>query len=422
MDYIFTHFSTILEFVRIYIIAKSFSQNSLLPRKQDFAGCILILLPSFLLPDNYPILLWIVGQILYMYYIIHFIKDNLLNGLNLFCVSYGVNILLEFGVYTVSSLFSFSDTRFIPVLGNVLALFITILIFRFTACRQFYSFLIQAAIPYRLLFVNSYFLLVTLLLFYKINSHLFYKNLVYWLVITAILLISNICILYYDRKLFEKRQEIYSYKKNLPIYQSLIEEIRASQHEFSNRIQHFQRLPYVCKDYNSLCQALLKNTSACSKPLHNYPLLQINMPLLAATLYCLSSQAMQQDIFIVFNIGAFELESRASEYQLADFVSILTQNAIEACAENDKIYIRITCVNKRFGFEIRNRVQRHYRMEEINQFFQKKFTTKTEKSQGVSHGYGLYTLLQEVNKLDGIVSAECIEHCGTYWVIFRLEV
>ena len=64
--------------------------------------------------------------------------------------------------------------------------------------------------------------------------------------------------LYYDQQLFQKQQELLSYQKELPVYQSLVDSIRANQHEFSNRLQYIQNLPRVCKDYESLCQAIKK--------------------------------------------------------------------------------------------------------------------------------------------------------------------
>ena len=418
------HISSILEFFYIVIIAKSLSKQSFVPNLKDVVGCLIIIYIYVFIPDKNSAMLWITGQLFYLIYIANFTKDSILNRINLYCISYGIAILLNFFMYTILCLFLPIDTWYISILGNVGCLFLVILLFRFTICKQLYEFLCNARLPYKLLMLNSYILLIILLLFYKMNSNHFYVNLIYWLTIAFVIIFANVCILYYDHQLFQKQQEVITYQKNLPIYQALVDSIRANQHEFSNRIQYIQKLPYFCKDYDSLCQSLLKTSSSYCKPLQHYALLQMDMPLLAATLYALSSQAEQKGIHVVFNIGAFHLVSHAPEYQLTDFISILTHNAIEASREGDKLYVQVNTHKNRLQFEIRNPVLRLFSPSEISQFFHKGYSTKEPKNKitNTPHGYGLYSLLENVTKLNGSVGAECIVHKDTFWIIFRLEV
>lgn len=423
MDFFLEHLPTILEFIGIAIIVKSLCKHSLLPTVYDIGILCVVYLISFI-PDDYPFVLWIVGSITYFIYITWSTKKTILESLNLYFLCMGSMVLLNFLTYTMISLLLSPNVWYMPLLGNVCLIIFTIILFRFTICKQLYEFLCQAKLPYKLLFWNTYILLMVLLLFFKIDASDFYINLVYWLAITIVLLIANICIMYYDRELFKKRQELTSYEKNLPIYQSLIDEIRSNQHEFSNRIQHFRKLPYVCKDYDSLSQALLKYSSSYCKPLQNYALLQIDMPLLAATLYSFACQAAQRNITLTFNIRTFHLTSGVPEYQLADYVSILTQNAIEASKEGDRIYICISSDQDRFQFEIRNPSLQLVSPSDIKHFFQKGYTSKPNewKEDGSTHGYGLYFLHQNITNSGGMIGAECMEHAGKYWIIFRLEI
>lgn len=423
MNFLLELLPPILEFIGIAIITKSLCQKSLIPTVYDisFLCCIYVL---SLIPDTYPILSWMIGIIAYFLYIAFSVKKTFLERLNLYFLSYGSVILLNFLTYSIISLFLSPDVWYMPLLGNTCLVTVAFILFRFTICKQLYEYLCQAKLPYKLLLSNTFVLLTLLLLFFKLNEFDFYINLIYWLTIAIILLIANICILYYDRELFKKRQELASYEKNLPIYQALIDEIRSNQHEFSNRIQHFQRLPYVCKDYDSLSKALIKYSGSYYKPLQNYTLLQIDMPLLAATLYSFACQAAQKNITLTFNIRSFHLTSSVPEYQLADYVSILTQNAIEASKEEDRIYICISSDQNRFQFEIRNPSLLPVSPSDIERFFQKGYTSKLIKTQknGSPHGYGLYSLLQNVTTAGGMVGAECMEHTGKYWIIFRLEI
>lgn len=423
MTFLLEQFPMILEFIGFAIIAKSLCEQSLLPSVQDIGMLLLVFVISFI-PTSYPVALWVIGIIFYGIYIASACKGNLWEKLNLYFISYGSMVLLNFLTFAGISLFFSPDVWYMPIAGNTISILLAILLFRFTICKKLHRFLCQAKLPYKLLLTNTYFFLILLLFFYKINTNDFYLNLIYWSVIIFVLLMANICILYYDQKLFQQRQEIDSYEKNLPIYQSLIDEIRANQHEFSNRIQHFQKLPHVCKDYDSLSHALLKYSASYCKPLHNYALLQIDMPLLAATLYSFSCQADQNNITLTFQISTFHLSSSIPEYQLVDYVSILTQNAIEASKEGDRVYICISSDQNRFQFEIRNPSSRLLLPADIKRFFQKGYTSKENTNQALSsrHGYGLYSLRQNITRLGGMIGAECVEHSEKYWIIFRLEI
>ena len=53
----------------------------------------------------------------------------------------------------------------------------------------------------------------------------------------------------------------------------------------------------------------------------NYPLLQINMPLLAASLYSMASHAQEKGIALQFDIVNAVLESHAPEHELTDYIT-----------------------------------------------------------------------------------------------------
>ena len=44
-------------------------------------------------------------------------------------------------------------------------------------------------------------------------------------------------------------------------------------------------MTHFYSDYTSLCEAICQHTAKYTEPLQNYPLLQINMQLLAASMY-----------------------------------------------------------------------------------------------------------------------------------------
>lgn len=414
-----------LEFACVYYAFKSFLQCSLKPEKYDFIALLSILLSYTLLPaDNAP-LAWLTGQIIFFLYITFSYCKNFLNGLLLFCLSIGIIAMIQFlSAWMIKCIPTLYNGAVQSIFGNVTTLIFALLLFCLKPIKDFYFKVLHSALPYRLILINTYLIVVFTVLLFKLRPSQLYTNIGIVLIVTLFLALANICLLYYDQKVYMQNQELLSYQKNLPIYESLINEIRGTQHEYSNRIQNLQTLAETCTDYHSLQAALRQYTQSYSKPLHAYPLLQIDMPLLAATLYNLASRAEQKNISIHFDISSKHLCSQATEAQLADFASVLTQNAIEACSASDHIYVHLLSENNNVNFEIRNPVNHFYSTEDISKFFQKDFTTKENilKADTVPHGLGLYHLLKQINKLHGKLGADCIEYNDKYWIIFRLKI
>ncbi len=168
----------------------------------------------------------------------------------------------------------------------------------------------------------------------------------------------------------------------------------------------------------------------------NYPLLQINMPLLAASLYSMASHAQEKGITLQFDIISATLSSHAPEHELTDYITILTQNAIEACKEGDTIYALLDSKDGTVRYEIRNPVPAMISPDEIGNFFKRGYSTKQTqtgsdaasgqadsaayKQAGDKRGLGLYYLQTNVTKAGGSIGADCVDYDGTYYMIFRL--
>ena len=221
--------------------------------------------------------------------------------------------------------------------------------------------------------------------------------------------ILHACILYYDQRSQNDRRQLESYQQNLPIYESLITEIRSKQHEYTNRIQALSSLGHTCGDYDELLDALDRYAKEYSRPLQAYPLLLIDKPLLAASLYSLASHAEAEGIRTQFVVDDTEIRSIATEVQMADLTGALLQNAIEASQPGDHIHVWMHSDGQRLDFEVRNPVPSPLSQEEVNQFFQLGYSTKNRASDDTSpHGLGLHQVSVLCNKLGGQITASCI--------------
>lgn len=426
MENLNTLLITFSEFLCIYFIVRKQIHQNLLPKAEDMFSFLCILLIIGEASADFPFLSWLLGQLIYLTYIwLVYKRKNPVSGALLFSVTYILAAMLQFVTAALMSILPFTiPEAALPYVGNLLTLLLAVLLHLIPPVCNLYERISHAAKPYRFIMINTYIVLFIIMLVLKLNPTDLFSNTSVILSAVLFLVAANACILYYDQKLNARNQELVSYQKNLPIYKSLIDDIRASQHEYSNRLQSLRFLTETCKTYEELREALNKYTEDYSHPLHAYPLLLIDKPLLAASLYNLALRAEEVPVTIQFDVVAHRLQSHASESVVADLTCILLQNAIEACKPGDSIYVHLSSDNGRTRFEVRNPSAVHYSVSEINSFFRKDYSTKKDRSKedGLNHGLGLHHLLKEVQKYDGTIGADCILFHEVEWVVFCLTI
>ena len=446
METLITIFNTSCCFFTASYIAKTYLHQSCKPRKVDFPVLMLLVLACTFLPHPNGIFLWAFSNLVYLLYICHLDhKDSLPNRFLFFCLVHSTMLLIE-GIFSVPLLLLLRLVHLPDVLStsmlNLLLMLFILFLLRHTKLKNLFNTVKNASLPFRIIVINSYLVLLFVLLFFKFHDFVVYQNTVApyiysYCALGIFLVLINVWILSYDHRTRLQQQEIKSYQKNLPIYDSLIHEITDNQHKYMDRLQSFSDLPDVYKDYDTLSAALKAYTKEYENPMRYYPLLQINMPLLAASLYSMASHAQEKGIALQFDIVNAVLESHAPEHELTDYITILTQNAIEACKAGDTIYALLDSKEGSVRYEIRNPVPAMISPEEIGNFFKRGYSTKqtqagsdaaskqassdaTSKQADDKRGLGLYYLQTNVTKSGGSVGADCVCYEGSYFIIFRL--
>lgn len=420
-----SYLPSFLEFICFYFTTKTFQKASYKPQKNDILFCFIITSLIGTIPDSYSVLLFILGQLLLLVYTIISLKKSKINGIILYILSLGTVAIIQLSLSIIFTLFHISMTSsFMNIVGNVLTLLGLFLLLFFTKLKELYQTIIQSAKPFRLIFINTILFFLCTIIIWKLFPRARFYTYGGITFILLILIATNACILYYDQKMQSQKQELDTYKKNLPIYEALITEIRASQHAYTNRLQTIQNMTHLYSDYDSLCEAICDHTTEYRKPLQAYPLLQINMPLLAAALYHQYCVAQQRQIEMHFNITTTKLQSKFGEPKIADWICILTENAIEACNPGDSIYVDLSSEQGEIHFEIRNPVPKHFSIKEIQNLFTKYYTTKSTdiKKDDTPRGLGLYSLMHDLKRTTGWVGAECVAYNGGFWMVFRLNL
>ena len=434
-------FNPILETSAGIFVIKTQSHRSLRLRFSDFILYLSMILTLLLFSSDHPVFMWVFGLLLYFVYIFVTVEDTALNRFLLFMLTHGSIFLLQcilLGImYFIFRIKAFNGTG-ISLLGNFLTFVSAVLFFQMPFAKHLFDHVKQASFLLRILVLNTYLVVLFCLAFFKIYPKQIYEILSLVITLLTLLAAINIWILYYDQRTRLQQQEIDSYQKNMPIYDSLIQEIRANQHEYANHLQSLANLSVMYKDYDSLSRALQSYSLEFSNPMANYPLLQINMPLLAASLYSMASHAQEKGITLQFDIVNAVLESHSPEHELTDYITILTQNAIEACKAGDTVYALLDSKDGAVRYEIRNPVPAMISPEEIGNFFKRGYSTKqtqsgsdaasgradsaASKQAGDKRGLGLYYLQTNITKSGGSVGADCVCYEDSYFIIFRLTL
>ena len=421
------YFCILLEFFCTFLLIKSFQGKTLAVELSDVLFLI-VQVTAGPVPDEeiYLILGLFWGQLVYFTYSFLQTGKKLIPTIFLHCVT----TLFLYIVQGASSLLLYPVMSILPIdclppIGSIITLVIILIVRRLVPCATMYQRILNGNFPIKFLILNSYLVGLLITLFYKTHMRDVYEYIVLIFATILLMIFVNVCVFYYENQLREQKKALLAYEKNRPIFETLIEDIRSNQHEFNNQIQSIAMLANVCDTYESLRDSLLKYTAEYNTGQRAYPLLTLNLPLIASTLYNLSAMAENKGIKILFNIPGSNIQCRVSEHIVVDFLHILTQNAIEATEPDKEIYITLLNQDDRFFFEVQNPVEKYIPVDEISNFFQKGYSTKTEEDSpkpenATPHGYGLSELLSRVDKLHGTVSADCVFNEDCHWMIFSL--
>lgn len=415
----------LLDFVIIYLLSHFWVKKSLKPSLIDLASAILLIIIDYFTNES-PINSLLFTQVFIIIYISLFVASNHWDGI----ILSSITIMTAFAAQVAAALLlvvilkdsGLLNSEYMGILGDSITILIILLLFRFTKIKGLFSHILASKSIYKLILIYTYSISLLVLFWAKTDIRIIYNSIYPLAIVFILLILSNIVVLFYDRKISQKESELDHYKKNLPIYESLIHEIRSNQHEYSNRLQSMESLTVTCSTYEELVSALKDYTREYDKPLFALPLLKINMPLLAASLYNQAARAQSRGIHVQFDVTSTELESTVTETNLTDYATIILQNAVEACKAEDSIYVLISSENGKTSVEVRNPSAKKYTIDEINQFFENGYTTKTSTEKNHSRGKGLYMLRKELAQKGAYLSADCTEFEGDYYTSFKIIV
>lgn len=265
------------------------------------------------------------------------------------------------------------------------------------------------------LIIASY-LLVDLYLSHTLNV----KVMVLFVIAFSVIIFGFLDWLQNYAALRRQEQELMIYKLYIKPMEELTKDIRARQHEFDNHMNAILNMHVTIDSYEELvkaqsayCKGIYGDKSRC-----NPVLLRISDKILAGFLY---SKIISAPAYIDIDIQVLsqEIVTPVSEHALVEIIGTLTDNAFEAATpEKNKVEMVLDAHNDKLIFAIKNQAG-NLTMGEISHFFEKGYTTKTNRE---GRGLGLYQANQIAKRHKGEITVELSGQENEQEICFRVEI
>ena len=211
------------------------------------------------------------------------------------------------------------------------------------------------------------------------------------------MIIINICYFVglYKKNNKKKKSEL---KQSInPLIQDLIDEMKASEHEYKNHLNILYCMIQVCKEdeLRERAKKYIGNVFENKNLLGN--LSYIDNTVLKGILLSKINQAEKNEIKCTYKIDSQLEDIQLDDSELTVVLSNLLNNAIEAASKSEKKYIDIftTYKNGKHIIKIVNSVS-NFTEDMVPNISKIRFSTK-----GTGRGYGLYNIKKIVNKYKG---------------------
>ncbi len=208
--------------------------------------------------------------------------------------------------------------------------------------------------------------------------------------------------LYVERKQTTREQELRDSIKYIPILENIIKSLREERHNYNNHIQTLCSLPYICDNYESLCNELKKQSESLSSASPIQYATAIPNKTLAALIFSKYITARDNDIIMKLDIERTDFNTDISDIDLIDLCGILIDNAIEASKEYKTIYVTLSSTEEnRFKLVVANPCD-ELSEKEIKDMFSISYSTKNS-TDDENHGFGLYIARKIIKRNHGII-------------------
>ncbi|MEL7567335.1 MAG: ATP-binding protein [Dehalobacterium sp.] len=295
--------------------------------------------------------------------------------------------------------------------SRVLSLLLWLALWAGGALRWLREQLSEGSIVIRIAVSNTAIFLLLILTIFKYDLSLMFQ----WLPVTAgilaVLVFGDCAVIFIENHRIQSQRRAKLLEQYLPLVEELIEQVRARQHEFNNKMMAVSAAMATAKDLEDArisVASLLQNARLDSI---DRELLKCDSKVICGMLFGKVKQAELNHIRLEVSIAGAFLHRTLPEADWVEVIGVLMDNAIEASSPGNALYAKAVEESGGLLFTISN-PHRALSNVEFVQMFQRGWSMKTAGG----HGYGLYNVRSAAERYGGKIIArnEVIE--GTQYI------
>ena len=343
---------------------------------------------------------WIVCIICECVIIKFLYKESLSNAIIAYMLTFIILSILEMAILIFFPLESSNiNAENMQMLGSMLELIVVILLYRCLPFYKLYEIITKRSIYIKIISVNLFIMIIAIVAFSKIDPEKVISFIPITLLMAISLVFANIMSVRQQLIITRQQHELEIYNTYAPIFNDLIEHVKERQHDYNNQLMSIKALPLTHTDYLSLSNALGTYSEKMELEFNEAYLLTLNFKLVAGFLFSKKKEAQNIGKELIIDIKNIYVETIVPEYDIIKMLGILIDNAIEAIDIGDKAILLLSSIDNKIHIHIYNKGP-VITTELRTKMFQKGYTTKS-KSSDITHGLGLYNLLQLIKKYNG---------------------
>lgn len=205
-----------------------------------------------------------------------------------------------------------------------------------------------------------------------------------------------------QRKAEVMENRIHATEQFLPIIDELVLEVRARQHEFSNKLLAISSLVETTDDIEMAREKLCTYIETANLSNGQYELLNMDHKVIAGFLYTKMKRAEQLKIELQIARTVSVHDFPCEDVDLIEVLGILIDNALEASTSGDKITLSMTKANGHLELTVSNPAT-YKSNEQFMQLFDIGYSTKSTTA--AKRGYGLHNVKEIAHRYGGRVIA-----------------
>lgn len=225
--------------------------------------------------------------------------------------------------------------------------------------------------------------------------------------VLAMLILADGLAFMWDQHHAQSQQRSRLLEQYLPMVEELVESVRARQHEFNNRMLAISAAVDMAATLDEAKSTVAGLVGQARLDVTDRELLRCDSKIISGMLFGKTRQAELRHIQLEIAITTALLHRSLSETGWVELVGILVDNALEASASDDIVFLRVENENGMVRLTVSNPCPPMSNVE-LTEMFRRGWSTKAD----TGRGYGLFNARRLVEQNRGKIIIRNERMCG----------